>query len=86
MKIRFHEVFLKHYKKRIVSAGLTKLFQERLEIFKKNPNDPILKNHPLKGKKTNLRAFSITGDIIVVYQKYGDTYFFFDIGSHNQVY
>lgn len=32
------------------------------------------------------RAFWITGDIRVVYRVRGDTVYFLDIGTHNQVY
>ena len=48
---------------------------------------PLLKNHPLTGAKRELRSFSVTGDVRIVYQLSGDDdAIFFDIGSHNQVY
>jgi mRNA-degrading endonuclease YafQ of YafQ-DinJ toxin-antitoxin module len=87
MKIEYREEFIKHYKKRILSNSfLINRFEERLRIFQENPNNLLLKNHLLKGRKANLRAFSITGNIRVIYKKIGDTYYFFDIGTHNQVY
>jgi addiction module RelE/StbE family toxin len=87
MNIKYNESFDKHYKKRISSnRSLVVRAKERIDIFVKNPNDPILKDHPLKGKSKGFRAFSITGDIRVIYQIIEGTAYFFDIGTHNQVY
>lgn len=87
MKIEYNATFIKHYKKRILhKSSLKEKFEERLDIFLSNPKDPILKDHPLKGKKEKLRAFSITGDIRVVYIINNNIAYFFDIGTHNQVY
>jgi len=79
--------FIKHYKKRIAfNAKMDQQFDERLELFIKHRQDPLLQNHVLKGDKLGLRAFSVTGDIRVVYKETDDAYIFLDIGSHNQVY
>lgn len=87
MKILLHSNFEKNYLKRIISnSTLDYQFKNRFAIFKKNPSDPILKNHRLQGKKKSYFSFSITGDIRVLYKKIGDTIIFYDIGSHNQVY
>lgn len=48
--------------------------------------DSILHNHKLAGDKSGFWAFSITGDVRVVYLKEGDDVLLYDIGSHNQVY
>ncbi len=62
-------------------------FEERLSLFLTNPSIPILKSHPLKGNLLGLRAFSVTGDIRVIYKILDkDTAKFVDIGAHNQVY
>jgi addiction module RelE/StbE family toxin len=45
-----------------------------------------LNDHPLTGKLKGLRAFSVGGDVRVVYQEAENYYLFLDIGSHNQVY
>lgn len=88
MKIESHPDFKKSYQKRI--SKNIKLVQKtslRLKLFQKNPKDPILKDHPLTGKKVGLRAFSITGDVRVVYLPISDDHILLlDIGSHNQVY
>ncbi len=66
---------------------LDKKTEEIITIFKNNHRDPILRDHLLKGKKQDLRAFSITGDIRIVYKIISkNEVLFLDIGSHNQVY
>ena len=45
-----------------------------------------INDHGLKGKKRMFRAWSVAGDVRVVYRETEDYYEFLDIGSHNQVY
>lgn len=87
MIIEYNKTFLKNYKKRISSnLSLVDHFQKRIKLFISDRKNPILKDHALKGKMTKMRAFSITGDIRVIYTIFNDTIYFFDIGTHNQVY
>ena len=87
MNIYLTKDFKKAYKTRIQSnKNLVKRFEERYDLFEKNPDDPILKDHTLGGKLKGHRAFSITGDIRVVYYKHKGITYFIDIGTHNQVY
>ncbi|PIZ64242.1 type II toxin-antitoxin system mRNA interferase toxin, RelE/StbE family [Candidatus Roizmanbacteria bacterium CG_4_9_14_0_2_um_filter_39_13] len=87
MKIKLHKVFVKHFDKRIKpNSNLLNQFQLRLQTFMSDTSHPILHDHKLSGQKQNYRAFSITGDIRVVYIIKGNTAHFLDIGSHNQVY
>ena len=87
MQIKYHKNFQKSFKKRIAPyPKLVAQFQKHLTLFIENPENPTLKDHKLVGQKLNLRAFSVTGDIRVVYKKVKDELWLFDIGSHNQVY
>lgn len=87
MKIKYHKDFLKNYKKRIKPYHkLASQFEHQLNKFVKNSKDSSLRDHKLIGKKKNFRAFSITGDIRVVYVIKNDEMWLYDIGSHNQVY
>jgi len=87
MKIHYHKDFIKSYRKRILhNVSLDKRFKERLKLFIENSPSPILKDHLLKGRKLGYRAFSITGDIRVVYEEVDDGVLLLDIGTHNQVY
>lgn len=87
MKIDYHRNFLRNFKKRIANNPLLdSRFQKRLKIFQYNPQNPILRNHKLVGKKENYWSFSVSGDIRVIYLRKNDHILFYDIGSHNQVY
>jgi len=88
MKIRFHSKFVKNYQRRIRSnKNLVIQVEERIELFKNNPSNPILKNHTLRGSQSGYKSFSITGDIRIVYEQISSNeVVFLDIGSHNQVY
>lgn len=87
MIVYFTKSFKKSYAKRIRSKkNLEKRFEQRYDLFVEDQMNPILKDHALGVKMLGKRAFSITGDIRVVYYVYGDTAYFVDIGTHNQVY
>jgi len=87
MKIEASHTFIKNFKKRFThQPEVKKKFFERVKLFSVDPTNPLLKDHPLKGKKIGLRAFSITRDIRVVYYVKEKTVYFLDIGTHNQVY
>jgi mRNA-degrading endonuclease YafQ of YafQ-DinJ toxin-antitoxin module len=44
-----------------------------------------LDDHSLTGTMKGPRAFSIVGDVRLVYRETNEYYVFLDIGSHNQV-
>ena len=84
MKVYFSREFIKALKKapkRIKSA-----FKERLEIFVKDPSDPRLRNHPLKGKLKGYRSINITGDWRALFEEVEDGVHFVIIGTHSQLY
>ncbi len=88
MKIELHPDFKKSYKKRISNKPrLASKTKERIKLFQDDPNDPVLRSHQLKGAKKNLKAFSVTGNIRIVYLRISENHVvLLDIGSHNQVY
>lgn len=88
MTINRHPSFKKAYKKRIASdSRLIAKTKVRVGYFVNNPFHPLLQDHPLKGSREGLRAFSVTGDIRIIYRRVNnDTVEFLDIGTHNQVY
>lgn len=87
MEIIYHKNFLKHYRKRIIPfVDIDKAFQKRLELFLQDVKHPLLHDHKLVGEKSQYRAFSVTGDIRVVYKDNKDFIVLYDIGSHAQVY
>jgi len=84
----FHSKFRKHYKFRIVkNKKLLAKTEERIKLFKNNPQNSILKDHQPTGGKKEFRSFWITGDIRIVYFPISkNEVLFVDIGTHNQVY
>ena len=79
--------FEKNFKSRISpNPKLKKQFAIRLELFQKGVRDYPIDDHALAGTMKGLRAFSIGGDLRVVYREMSDYYEFLDVGSHNQVY
>lgn len=87
MIIRRHPQFLKNYKKRVLAyPNLDKKFEERLKLFLQDAKNPVLKDHKLVGVLEGLRAFSVAGDVRVVYRIIKGVLELYDIGSHNQVY
>ena len=87
MNIEFTHAFIKIHKKRILhQERLHKKFKERARLFEQNPDNPILNDHALKGKFDQKRAFSVTGDVRVIYYIHDGTAYFVDIGTHAQVY
>lgn len=87
MKIEYHRQFLKHFRQRILPyPQLKKKFEERLRLRLEDPQSTILKDHRLLGRKSEYRAFSITGDMRVVYKIEGNILRLYDVGTHSQVY
>ena len=88
MRILYGSIFKKNFKKRVPrSSQLEARYKTRIDLFIKNRKGAILKDHKLIGKRKGYRAFSITGDVRIVYYEDSSTIVtFIDIGTHNQVY
>lgn len=87
VSVEYHKEFIKSFKRRFRNnVKVRQQYERRLKLFLSNPQSPILRDHALVGDKLKLRAFSVTGDIRVVYKEYNERVVFLDIGTHNQVY
>lgn len=87
MKVEFTHRFIKIFKRRIdPNVKLHLQFDNRVKLFTSDPANELLKDHKLTGKLEGYRAFSVTGDIRVIYYVYDKVAYFVDIGTHNQVY
>lgn len=85
--IKRDKTFEKHFKQRISpNEKLKKQFQERLTLFMTGELGYPLHDHALTGKLIGKRAFSVAGDIRVIYVELENEIVFLDVGSHNQVY
>ncbi len=86
-QIKRDKIFEKHFKQRISpNKKLIKQFVLRLNMFMEGEVGYPIYDHALSGKLVGKRAFSIAGDLRVVYIELEDCIVFLDIGSHNQVY
>ncbi len=86
MKIYFHKKFDKQFGK------LKKTEQEAvldaIELFRKDTNNPKLKNHALKGNLKSQRAIHARFDLCLIYRELANAYeiLFLKVGTHEQVY
>lgn len=86
-RIELHHTFVKSYTKRIAKdEKLRKQYDKRIDMFISGYRDTPINDHALTGDLQGRRAFSITGDIRVVYIEFEDKIILIDVGSHNQVY
>lgn len=80
--------FLKNLKK--VDIRIRKSFKERIILFSKNPTDPQLKNHALRGQYEGYRSIDITANYRAVYKevKIGEepVAYFSLLGTHEELY
>jgi addiction module RelE/StbE family toxin len=88
MRIIYSRHFIKRFKARIKpNPKLVKQYEKRLRMFMKDPQSKQLRDHKLVGSLKNARAFSVTGDVRVIYRRENKgTVVFVNIGTHNQVY
>jgi addiction module RelE/StbE family toxin len=84
-QIDFTKSFVKQFK--LLRENQKTRFYERLELFKKDPHDRVLRDHALKGKYEGYRSIDIEGDLRALYYIHGDRIVIFAlIGSHAQLY
>lgn len=85
--IEYSKQFQKHFKQRYAhQPRIIERFRKHMELFHDGVRREPLNDHPLTGKLQGLRAFSVGGDVRVVYEETENHYLLLDIGSHNQVY
>lgn len=62
-------------------------FKQRIQLFRDNPYDKLLRNHGLKGRYLGYRSIDIKGDLRALYYVNGNIVFIFAfIGTHSQLY
>lgn len=85
MNAIFHRNFKKQYKK--LRAREQEKCDERITLFMKEPNHPILNNHSLGGELESYRSINITGDLRVIYEIVAEnTVLFVLIDTHSNLY
>ena len=84
MRFFFNTKFEKQYEK--LPQKTQDKFDQQFDLFKKDPRDPSLRIHKLKGKHAPLSSMNITGDCRALFLKKGDLVTFYAIGTHSQLY
>jgi len=85
MKIIFHKNFEKKYQN--MRANTKKRVKERLGLFLRDEFDPVLNNHPLRGKYQGYRSINTTGDLRAVYGRVSEgRRIFVVLDTHNKLY
>lgn len=86
MEIHYHKDFQKRFQK--LPPHIKSKVIRAVEKFSADPLHPILHNHPLSGRLQGLRAFSVTGDVRIIFREenHYTIVLFLDVGTHNQVY
>lgn len=80
----------KQFRKALAKLSLLQqqTVQAGVEKYRENRKDPMLRDHPLKGKMKGLRSFSAGWDLRIIYREEDGfiTIILIDAGTHNQVY
>ncbi|MBI5049862.1 MAG: type II toxin-antitoxin system mRNA interferase toxin, RelE/StbE family [Nitrospirae bacterium] len=84
VRTRQFERALKSFLKK--HPDLRDIVVERLILLQKNPQDPRLKTHQLKGNLEGIMAASLTFDYRLVFYIEGSLIYLLNIGSHDEVY
>ena len=81
--------FSRNFEKQLVKQDqkIRLAFNKRLSMFIVDPDNPVLRNHALKGKFKGFKSINITGDVRAIYKEVGDEIILFAlIGTHSQLY
>ena len=80
--------FEKAHRKRILkNSELSRIFDEKILLFEKEPHHPSLDTHKLSGKLKGYWAFTIAYDCRVVFDLIEpDKALLIDVGKHDEVY
>jgi len=82
MKILYSSKFAREYRK--LPLKIKKIAEEKEKIFRKNPFDPRLKTHKLKGSLKDFFSFSIDQKYRIIFEFIGsDTVWFHSVGEHS---
>jgi addiction module RelE/StbE family toxin len=84
MIVHYHRRFQKDLGKR--SWKVRDRFYEREMLWRKDPRNPLLDDHPLDHEYAGCRSFSVSGDLRVVYQLRGNAAHFLRFGTHHELY
>lgn len=65
---------------------LIQLIKKQLNLFKSFPKHHSLHLHKLRGNLRNTWSISVNSSFRMVYTEEGGSYYFFDLGFHDEIY
>lgn len=86
MKITYINAFVKKFDR--LEKKQKQKVRDAIEVFTKNPQNPTLRNHKLKGKLDGKRAISAGYDLRIVFEEKGGylEVIMIAVGKHEEVY
>lgn len=84
MRVIASSRFLRRARK--LKSPRDELLRAALRRFAKDPQDPLLRTHKLKGDLGAYWAFSVDDDLRVMFRWDGDACFLVALGTHDEVY
>ncbi len=83
MEIIYSSKFAREYKK--LPSNIKNIAEEQETLFRKDPFDPKLKTHKLKGKLSGFLAFSIGYKYRIIFEfaKDNKIVYFHSVGDHD---
>ena len=82
MKIFYSNKFDREYQK--LPSWVKKIAEKKEQIFRKNPFDPMLKAHKLKGSLKGFLSFSVTQKYRIIFEFINsNTVWFHSVGDHS---
>ncbi len=82
-------IFSRNFEKEVdkLPAKIKEMLKNKLEIFRVDPYNQVLKNHKLKGTLRHYRSINISGDYRLFYESHDeDTIRLLRIGTHSELY
>ena len=86
MQLFRHKNFTKQYHK--LNSKQRSLVDEAIFLFYKNPLNPKLRNHPLKGKYKGCNSVDVAFDLRIIFKQEKNyvVAVLLKVGSHSQLY
>ncbi len=81
MEIHYDPSFMRAYRK--LPVEIINTLEAKVEIFKNDPWDPVLRRHSLRGHLRGFSAFSITYRYRAMFKIVEGRVVFVDIGTHD---
>lgn len=80
MKVSYHPTFVRQWKR--LEKELQDEVLEKISLFEKNHNNPLLKTHKLNGRLKHQFSFSVNYSYRIIFEVINKEAVFLEIGNH----